>query len=200
MKPVRKTYVAILLLTVFLAGCDSPEERAEQHYQRAMTLLAEGDPTSARIEFRNALQQDQNLTKARLEFARSLAAEGNAREAAGHYLRLVGQNPDDGVAHLELARLAIGFGDFQMASTHVRRAFELRPDDPGAKELMATVVFREGDVERGVAMANEVLVETSGSTAARLVLIAERMSAEDFEAALDLTDAALADAVHATLT
>lgn len=194
MKPVRKAFAAILLLTVFLAGCDSPEERAEQHYQRAMTLLAEGDPTSAQIEFRNALQQDQNLAKARLEFARSLAAEGNAREAAGHYLRLVEQNPDDGVAHLELARLAIGFGDFQMASTHVRRAFELRPDDPGAKELMATVVFREGDAEGSVAMANEVLDESPESTAARLVLIAERMSAEDFEGALDLTDSALADA------
>ncbi len=194
MRVFQKTYVAAFLLTIFLAGCDSPEERAEEHYQRAMALLAEGDATSAQIEFRNALQQNQGLAKARLEFARSLASEGNPREAAGHYLRLVEQNPDDGTAHLELARLAIGLGDFQMASTHVRRAFELFPEDPGAKELMATVVFREGDAERGVAMANEVLAENPSSIAARLVLIAERMSSEDFEAALDLTDAALVDA------
>ena len=194
MRSISKTYAALILLTVFLAGCDSPEERAEAHYQRAMALLAEGDATSAQIEFRNALQQDQALSKARLEYARSLASEGNAREAAGHYLRLVEQNPDDGVSHLELARLAIGMGDFQTASTHVRRAFELLPDDPGAKELMATVVFREGDPERGVAMANEVLAETPSSVPARLVLIAERMSAEDFATALDITEAALADA------
>ena len=194
MRSISKTYAALILLTVFLAGCDSPEERAEAHYQRAMALLAEGDATSAHIEFRNALQQDQALSKARLEYARSLASEGNAREAAGHYLRLVEQNPDDGVSHLELARVAIGMGDFQTASTHVRRAFELLPDDPGAKELMATVVFREGDPERGVAMANEVLAETPSSVPARLVLIAERVSAEDFATALDITEAALADA------
>jgi len=140
------------------------------------------------------LQQNQGLAKARLEYARVLAADGNVREAAGHYLRLVEQNPDDGLAHLELARIAIGLGDFQMASTHVRRSFELLPDDPGSKELMATVLFREGEAERGVAMANEVLAEDPASVAARLVLIAERMSAEDFEAALALTDEALIDA------
>ena len=135
----------------------------------------------------------KSLAKARLEFARSLATEGEAREAAGHYLRLVEQNPDDGVAHLELARLAIGFGDFQMASTHVRRAFELRPRIPGRKSSWRRSFpgrrcgTRRGHGERGARRKPGEHRRPAGSDRGTHV-------GGGFRGALDLTDAALADA------
>ena len=39
-----------------LAACESDEERAQSHYERAVTLVAEGESERAAIELRNALQ------------------------------------------------------------------------------------------------------------------------------------------------
>ena len=46
----------LLLAALALAACDTAEERAEQHYQRGMALLQEGDVDRAMIEFRNVFR------------------------------------------------------------------------------------------------------------------------------------------------
>ena len=43
-------FVAALCL---LGACDSAEERAEAHYQSALSLMAEGDTDRALVELRN---------------------------------------------------------------------------------------------------------------------------------------------------
>jgi tetratricopeptide (TPR) repeat protein len=184
--------VALLASLLALAACDSPEERAESHYRRGLELLADGNDIGARIEFRNALQQNRGHAAARLEFARALAAAGDVHGAIGHYLRVVEQDDRNGPAHLELVQLAVSATDHHTASRHARRAFELMPEDPLARAYMATVEFREGDRAAAVAMAEAVLAEAAGNIPARFVLIADRMERDDFGGALALADAALA--------
>ncbi len=185
-----RTFVLVALVFA-LVGCDSPEEKAEAHYKRGMELLTEGDATAAQLEFRNALQQNQAHVGARKAYAGVLAQTGDARGAIGQYLQAVALAEDDGPLHLDIGRLAIQLGDYQTAATHVQRAFDLMPEDAGARELMASVKFRQGDTAAAVEMANGVLTERADSVPAELVLIADRMAADDFEGALSRTEAAL---------
>ncbi len=187
-----KPILVAIALTLFLSGCDSPEERAEEHYQNGLALLQEGKLAQAGIEFRNALQENDAHEGARLEFAHVLEQTGETRGAIGQYMAVVQRNDKNGSANLALARLAVTMGDFQSAATYARRAFELMPQDPSARALMASVEFREGDKDAGVKMAQEVLSEAPDSIVARLVVVADRMQAKDFAAALQSTDAGLA--------
>src|SRR5690606_19522821 len=121
-----------------LAACDSPEERAESHYQRGIALLAEGEPDRAAIELRNALQSNAGHAGARFEYAGLLRAQGDAPAAIGQYLRLVELEPDNGMAHLALAELAMEVRDIAGVEQHTARAFALLPDNPDVRALKAS--------------------------------------------------------------
>ena len=43
---------------VFVAGCSTPEEKAEKYYLKGMSLL-DTEPAKAKLEFQNALQLDR---------------------------------------------------------------------------------------------------------------------------------------------
>jgi cellulose synthase operon protein C len=47
-----------------MAGCSSPEERAQSHYERGAEYLEAGDHTRAMLEFRNAVKLDETIAPA----------------------------------------------------------------------------------------------------------------------------------------
>ena len=81
----RSSRFAVLLGALLaLAACDSAEERVAQHFERGLELVEEGAPEKAALEFRNALEVDENFIPARFELAKILLAEGNAQEIRGN--------------------------------------------------------------------------------------------------------------------
>ena len=56
--------IALILAALQLAACNSPEERAQNYYERGMKLLAQQDYVKASLEFRNALQLKKDLVEA----------------------------------------------------------------------------------------------------------------------------------------
>src|SRR5207253_6486608 len=55
----------LLISTVLLvAGCGSPEDRAQSYYDRGMKLLSQQEYVKAGIEFKNALQLKKDLVGA----------------------------------------------------------------------------------------------------------------------------------------
>ncbi|NBY77844.1 hypothetical protein GFB95_26595, partial [Escherichia coli] len=52
---VRGRYLAMASLVV-LAGCGSPEQRAQDYYARGMALIEKGDDLNARLELLNAVK------------------------------------------------------------------------------------------------------------------------------------------------
>jgi cellulose synthase operon protein C len=182
---------ALLVSVLAVSACDSPEERAENHFQRGVELMSAGETDRALIEFRNVLEQDQNHTRGRLELARVLRSQGDTGGAIAQYLRLVELDPENAAAHTELAELAIQIQDFAAAERHAEQAYALDPENVKNRALKATVDFRRGDREEALAMAEAVLQEDPNSVPAHMVVIAERMAAQNFAEALVHADAAL---------
>jgi tetratricopeptide (TPR) repeat protein len=185
---------ALALSALTLAGCDTAEERAEAHYQRALTLLAAGDADRAKVEFRNVFRLDGEHVAARLAYAAELRREGEIREAYGQYLRVVEQDPQSLEGHRALIAMAMQVQDFATAAESVAAAWAIAPQDPGIRAWKATVDYRAGDTAAAVAMAREVVAADPGLVPAQMVLIADRLAAGRMPEALAMADAALAHA------
>ena len=56
--------VFVTLALLQLAGCGSPEERAQRYYDDGMKLLADHQDQKAAVEFRNALRLKKDLLPA----------------------------------------------------------------------------------------------------------------------------------------
>ncbi len=196
MRLTAKAAPALLGVFLVLAGCETAEERAEAHYQRGLTLIAEGETERAEVEFRNVFELNGDHTEARLAYAGILEERGDASGALSQYLRLVEQDPGSVEGRLATARLALALGDLATAETNIAVAFEIAPSDPEIRAIKAAAEYAKegGDRPAAVAMAREVLAEDPSQIPAHMILIAEAMNAGDHAAALPLIDAATARA------
>jgi predicted Zn-dependent protease len=158
--------VALALgMTVLLAGCDSPEERAEQHFRDGMARLESGDVERAIVEFRNVFALQANHIEARLAFARAMRTH-DIPESYRQYLFVAEQQPDNHEARVELARMALSVGDWEEAELHGRRALEIDATTDTARAIDAALRYRaavtaeDASARRAAAADAAALIET----------------------------------------
>jgi cellulose synthase operon protein C len=197
--PVLRPLGPILLASALALGaCDSAEDRAERHYQRAVALLQEGDTARAMVELRNVFRLDGDHSVARQTYAGLLKDRGEIREAYAQFRLLAEQDPQNAVAHREITALALQVQDLETARIHAKKAYALDPGDPMVRALKATLDFRDGtdhgaDRQAAIAMAKGVLEDDPANVPAQMVVIAESLAADDTREALARVDAALAE-------
>lgn len=131
------TVLMALTMVVFLSACDTAEERAEKHFQTAMTLLQEGDEERAIVEFRNVFKLNGLHKEARTEYAELQRRRGNLSEAIGQYLRLVEQYPDDLNGNRSLAEMFARIGRWEEMERYITAASALDPQDDSIRALKA---------------------------------------------------------------
>lgn len=195
-----------LSLSLFLAGCDSAEERAQKHFERGMALLEEGEVDRALVEFRNVFNLDGFHKEARIAYAQAQEERGNTQESYGQYLRLVEQYPDNLIGRRALSRLATTRDDWDEAERHVVVAEGLAPQDPVVMSVRANLDYRNallnGQTDAAalaVQVSNLLLEEDPDLALARRVVIDDLLRKEDWNGALEAIDDGLADAPERTL-
>jgi len=80
---------ALVLGLGVLSACDTAEDRVNAFYNRGLELVAAGEIDKAILEFRNALQLDQDSVESRLEFAKALLVKQDFQGAIGNFLRVM---------------------------------------------------------------------------------------------------------------
>lgn len=190
--------VLMLSATLALAGCDSPEEKAEAYYQSAMELMEAGDTARAAVEFRNVFKYNGFHKEARAAYAAMLLEEGNTADAYSQYLRLIEQYPDTPEARITLAELAMARGDWAEVERHGTAAAALTPEDPRVKAITVALDYRnavidknDGARERAARAARALLTERPENMVARRVSIDYAANSGDPQRALADLDAAL---------
>lgn len=192
--------VAILVAGLALSGCDSAEERAEKHYQSALTLLAGGDADRALVELRNVFALNGFHKEARRLYADTQRARGELAEAYGQYLRLIEQYPDTADVRLILAEMAIAGANWDEAERHGREAARLAPDLPGIASVTNTLDYRAAVIARddaaraaAAAQARDLLAAAPGDRLARRVVIDFMVTGDAPRDAMDELDRAIVD-------
>lgn len=187
--------VSFIATTCLLAACDSAEDRAEEHYQKGLALLEEGDVQRALVELRNVFQLNGEHREARLTYARTLAARGNQAEAFSHYLRLVEQYPDDLEGRTQLAHMAAQSNNWAEAERHLEVAEPLDPDNPLLRSVRVGLTYRNALRDNDTAAqaqaakeANALLEDDTTLPVAQMVAVQSLIRAQDWDGALTLVD------------
>lgn len=113
------------LVCLFLAACESAEEKAEKYYQSGLALIEEGDTARAMVELRNVFEFNNSHREARQTYAQVLRETGNIRGAYRQYLRLVEQYPDDLDGRVALSEISFDLQDWEEFERHSTAVTEM---------------------------------------------------------------------------
>lgn len=182
--------VAALL---FLSACDSPEVRAQKHYDRGQTMLEQGDTSRARLEFRNAVRLDRNHAGARFAIGELAEREGNLRGAVNQYRMAAEADPTHVRARIKLAEINLVGGQLEEARQYADEAAALDPDNAGLLAVQAAILYRSGDTDGGLALAGRALEIDPGIVTAHALLIGHQVQSDRIPEALDYIDRVLVD-------
>ncbi|MBU2958952.1 tetratricopeptide repeat protein [Paracoccus sp. 1_MG-2023] len=186
---------AALVVALSLTACKSSEEQAEEYYESAVALAAEGDTDRAMVQLRNVFNEDGTHYEARRMLADIHLEAGRPRDAYSQYLRLAEQYPDDLPTRIALARLATETGQKDEFERHANRAQELAPDDPDVQAIALSQRYvnltDDSPAEERAALADqaEAMVEDRPDDVLLLTILLDRAARDrDLDRAGQLID------------
>ncbi|KRQ94740.1 hypothetical protein CQ12_04210 [Bradyrhizobium jicamae] len=190
-QPVGQTFrirsALALLLGTFVAGCGSPEERAQSYYESGMAFIEKKDDLEARKELLKAIKYKSD----KVEVWRALAGVDERTKSTSLFLdlrRIVELDPNDLNARLRLARIMVGGGAAEAALRVVDAANE--GDKPSAElhALRAIILMRTNDNAGAIREAQRAY-EIDPKNVDAISLLASKKAAErDLDGALRLVD------------
>jgi tetratricopeptide (TPR) repeat protein len=186
---LKATLGPILLLAGFLlAGCGSPEDRAQSYYQRGMTYLAQQDYAKAGIEFRNALQLKKDLVGAWRGLAQIEEHNKNWQGFASVLRTVIELDSKDVESRLKLARIMLVGQQFDQALDLVNDADAIDSRNADVIASRAAILLRLNDPTGAKREAQAALELDPANSVALVVLAAERMRLGDASGALAILD------------
>ena len=180
---------AFLVLAVLqLAGCGSPEDRAQSYYEHGMKLLSEHDNAKAAIEFRNAVRLKKDLIGAWKALADIDEVSRNWPGLVTDMRTIVELTPNDVSARLKLGKLLLLAGSFDEALRLSNAGIELDNRNADVHALKATISFKLNDRAVAVREAQTALALDPANAEALMVLAVDRLAQGDAKGALSLLE------------
>ncbi len=178
----------LILTVVLLAACGSPEQQAQDHYQRGMTFLSQQDYARASVELRNAVRLKRDLVDAWRALARIDEHNQNWRALASTLRTIIELDSADVAARLKLGKFVFLSGSFDQALSIANAAAEVTDKNADVLSFRAAVRLHLDDNAGAIRDANAALAIAPANLEANLVLAAERASRKDFKGALSILD------------
>jgi tetratricopeptide (TPR) repeat protein len=168
----------MFVVLIALGGCSSPEEKAAGYIENAGELFQEGKLKKAEIEYKNALQINQNLPDAWYGLAK---IHERKRDWKGVYavlskVRELAPNHLDG--RIMLGQLMLASNQLDQALSDATEILEIAPNDARSHSLMAAVQYRLENFDGAQQEIDKALAIDAANVEALLVrariLIAEK--------------------------
>ena len=190
MKILILVFATIILLGPLL-GCSSPEEKIAEYIANAETFLAENNLNKAKLEYKNALQINQNLPDAWYGLARIHERKQEWKQAYGTLARIRDTNPNHVNGRIMLAQILLASNQIDQALEDANHVMELAPQDARVHSLMAAVQFRLGNMKAAHESAERALSIDPDSSEATLVKARLQIAEKNFDQAILTLDTAL---------
>ncbi len=156
--------VLLAFMVAFAAACTSPEKAKAEHVARGEAFLKERRWQEASIEFRNAIQIDENLASAHWGLAQAYEQLGRGGEYIEELQKTVKLDPANTVARIRLANGYLAAYARQKNAEFLAEAERLgnevsrrEPNNPDGRILLANVVYFKGDTAKAEQMIKEAI-------------------------------------------
>src|SRR6266849_10810656 len=185
-RSVRLLYSLPLIL---LAGCGSPEERAQGFYEKGMELIAKKDDLGARVQLLSAAKYKAD----RVDVWRALVGVEERLKSGPSVFqglrRVVELDPNDLDARVKLARIMVGGGANDAALKIVEAA--KAGDKPSAPlhALKASILLRTNDTAGAVREAQRALEIDTRNVDATMLVAVKKVADGDADGALKMLNA-----------
>ncbi|WP_306145410.1 tetratricopeptide repeat protein [Roseibium sp. MMSF_3412] len=164
---------------IFLVGCSSSEERAENHYKRGLELVEEGELTKASLEFRNALKLKSDHVDALFAFGEIQEQQGEIQSAFRIYNSVAEQSEGHVPARLKLVYMLLAANQAEHARKFLDEALAIAADAPEVVVAKATLELRSGNPDEAERLANEAIKQNADLEDAYIVLASARLLSDD---------------------
>jgi tetratricopeptide (TPR) repeat protein len=182
----RGRFLAMASLIV-LAGCGSPEQRAQDYYARGMALIEKGDDLGARLELLNAVKYKSD----KVEVWRALAGIDERTKAQSLFLdvrRIVELDPNDLEARVRLARMMVSGGAPEGAWKVIEAAREGDTPNAALHALKASILARTNDKQGALREAGRAIEIDPANVEAVSYVAANKFADGDADGALKMLE------------
>src|SRR5882724_1082360 len=183
---VRSARLLYSLPLILLAGCGSPEERAQGFYEKGMELIAKTDDLGARVQLHSALKFKAD----RVDVWRALVGvEERLKSGPAVFQdlrRVVELDPNDLDARVKLARILVGGGAGDAALRMIESVDDSSAPNASLHALKASILLRTNDPAGAVREAQRALQIDPTNVDATLLVAAKQVADRDSDGALKL--------------
>lgn len=190
---LKSTIITMVLVIslIGISGCTSSEDKANKFYENGMQLLEKGDLVKANVEFRNALQFNNKMTKA--IWGQILIAEKQAkpRQQVKLLKTILIHEPKHLEALVKLGRLLLLAGQLDKALEQSNMAIKVNDSDLSVLSLQAAIKLKKGEISEATKIAKNILKQDPYYIDALMILATEQLMAGDKQKAIDYLDQGL---------
>ena len=183
--------IGVALISATLVACSSPEEKAAEYIESAGILFEEGKLGKAEIEYKTALQVNQNLPDAWYGLARIHERKRDWRKTYAVLNKIRELAPQHVDARIMLCQILLASNQIDQALTDAQEILKMAPDDARSHSLMAAVQFRLENLEGAQESVDKALAIDPGNNEAILVQARVLISAKNYSEALQVLDTAI---------
>ncbi len=191
--PGYKNALVVVAILALLSACESSEDKANGFVESGRQYMENGDLEAAKIEFNNAVKQEQDNVEALYGLALIVEKEKNWSQVERFLTRVIELDPRFIDARVRLANLYLGANRIDAALEQSKAIAKLAPDNLQGKVINAAVSYRIGNAEVAAAEARGILKEDPHNVDATVMLANDYLSSGEYQKALDLLNVALAE-------
>lgn len=179
----NKNILLFIVCFMVLYGCGDSSERAKEYLESARSYYEQENYTKAKLEFKNALQIDDKLADAYYHLALIEDREKNWKIMYGYLVKTIQYEPDNYDARLMLSRLYLMVGQMEKANEEADFVLKHRVDDPDAMALKGAILLKQGDYSSALAETEKVLAINPGHIDAVNLQVIVYIAQEEYEIA-----------------
>ncbi|MEO1894787.1 MAG: tetratricopeptide repeat protein, partial [Methylococcales bacterium] len=182
--------IAIFCLLV-MSGCVDSVRKTQQYLESAERYYDQENYAKARLEYRNALQIDNQQVDAYYYLALMDEKDKSWKSMYANLLQVIKLDSRHVDARLRLGNLHLLSGQLEQADQLIDEIFTLVTDNPKAFVLKAALLLRQKDTMAAMDMVDKALAIDPGQIAAISLKVVIYQAQNDFNAAMSSIDQAL---------
>ena len=154
---MNKMMLYFFVSTVLLQGCSDPAERVLGYLDSGKEFYKQENYPKAKVEFKNALQIDNNLADAYYHLALIDEKDQSWKRMFANLNRTIKLDPENNEARLKLAKLFLLSGEVERARAGVDLVLGRMPSNIEAIALNGAIFLKQGDSEAALREADKAL-------------------------------------------